>query len=126
MEVEEEEGGECAICLEHLDAASVAILKTCKHIFCQPCLQQNRTDLCPLCRGQYTEDDIVSKNEVEEAVSNEAIKTDQSLCSRKQAAKYALSLGRSPKIEALLDAVSFECVCPGSTKVFETDRPDET
>lgn len=107
----EEKGSECAICLEELDSDSVAILKECKHIFCRPCLQQNRTDLCPLCRGQYTEDDILTKNEVEESVqaSNQKTKSVVSLDSRKHAAKYAVTLGRSPKMQALLDEVSLCC-----------------
>jgi SWI/SNF-related matrix-associated actin-dependent regulator of chromatin subfamily A3 len=106
---EETEGESCAICLESFDELDVQILKECKHVFCSPCLEQNRSNQCPLCRTAYTPDDLLTRKDVEDSLranaQKESGKGGSSLSCRKQEVQYAMSLGRSPKIQALLDEV---------------------
>jgi SWI/SNF-related matrix-associated actin-dependent regulator of chromatin subfamily A3 len=96
---QQEELQECAVCFEAMEEESAVILRTCKHIFCQPCLNQVHNCLCPFCRVPYTEDDMVNKADAQKAASE-----------KKRAIKVKSSggkggIGRSPKIQAMLDAI---------------------
>jgi Ring finger domain len=105
----DEEGETCVICFESFESLDMTILKECRHVFCAGCLQQNRSDLCPLCRTPYIADDLLTKKEVEDSLAVNAKKGpgkgSSSLSSRKLGAQHAMSIGRSPKIQALLDEV---------------------
>lgn len=59
-ELEEEETAECAVCLNPLEEDSVLILRECKHIFCEPCLNQIRNQVCPMCRGTFPHPNLSS------------------------------------------------------------------
>ena len=61
LETQENELEQCAICFEGLDAEAAVILRNCKHIFCEPCLNQVRSQCCPLCHLSYTPDDMIKK-----------------------------------------------------------------
>jgi SWI/SNF-related matrix-associated actin-dependent regulator of chromatin subfamily A3 len=61
---------ECAVCFEPLEEESAVVLRTCKHIFCAPCLNNIRNSCCPMCRVSYTPDDMVQKAAVQKAVQN--------------------------------------------------------
>jgi SNF2-related domain/Ring finger domain len=104
-----DEGETCVICFESFETLDITILKECRHVFCAGCLEQNQSDRCPLCRTPYIPDDLLTKKDVEDSLAVNAKKEPgkgfPSLSSRKLEAQYAMSLGRSPKIQALLDEV---------------------
>jgi SNF2 family DNA or RNA helicase len=96
---EQEELQECAVCFGEMEEESAVILRTCKHIFCQPCLNQVHNCLCPFCRVPYTEDDMVKKADAQKAASEKK----RAIRVKSDGAKGGL--GRSPKIQAMLDAI---------------------
>jgi hypothetical protein len=90
---------ECAVCFNEMEEESAVILRTCKHIFCQPCLNQVHNCLCPFCRVPYTEDDMVNKAEAQKAVGAKK----RAITVKSTGGKGGT--GRSPKIQAMLDAI---------------------
>jgi hypothetical protein len=96
---QQEELQECAVCFEAMEEESAVILRTCKHIFCQPCLNQVHNCLCPFCRVPYTEDDMVKKADAQKAASEKkrVIKVKSNVGKG--------GIGRAPKIQAMLDAI---------------------
>jgi SNF2 family DNA or RNA helicase len=90
---------ECAACFNEMELESAVTLRTCKHIFCQPCLNQVRNCLCPCCRVPYTEDDMVNKVEAHKAVGAKR----RAITGKSTGGKGGT--GRSPKIQAMLDAI---------------------
>jgi SNF2 family DNA or RNA helicase len=57
---QQEELQECAVCMNEMEEESAIILRSCKHIFCQPCLNQVRNCLCPFCRVPVSNSSILS------------------------------------------------------------------
>lgn len=57
----EEDPTECAICLESLEPESARIIRGCMHCFCEACLHNllSSDTRCPLCRGEFSEKDVV-------------------------------------------------------------------
>lgn len=104
---DDEPKDECAVCLEVLQDESVSILRGCKHVFCEPCLQAITNQVCPLCRNPYSPDDIITKGQVEAAAEQaKAGPADKkSLKGRKKIVKNAIGIGRAPKVQALIDQV---------------------
>jgi SWI/SNF-related matrix-associated actin-dependent regulator of chromatin subfamily A3 len=98
LEKDTEELEECTICMEELDSESTVILRTCKHIFCQPCLQKIRPQLCPVCRCDYNEDDMVTKRVAQAVAKEDSTKAEKD-------AKAACKLNRPPKIAALFEKI---------------------
>lgn len=97
----EDEMPECAVCFDEMNINECRILKTCKHIFCQKCIQRvmgtsvNRN--CPLCRTPFQALDLVQKAMAENRVkSNVKISSDTSCDSTNNT---------PPKVVALLDAI---------------------
>jgi SWI/SNF-related matrix-associated actin-dependent regulator of chromatin subfamily A3 len=129
---QQEELQECAVCFNEMEEESAVILRTCKHILCQPCLNQIHNCLCPFCRVPYTEDDMVKKADAQKAARE-----------KKRAIKVKSNggkggIGRSPKIQAMFDAIDemapdekgvifsqwtyvLMCVCPlVYTRIYRT------
>jgi SWI/SNF-related matrix-associated actin-dependent regulator of chromatin subfamily A3 len=94
---------ECAICLEEMERAKAVILKTCQHVFCNPCMDKvltmNSGSKCPLCRKTFQKSDMIC-----EAIAQEAAMTKLEDPSPKACLKDE-SIGPSPKILALLEAI---------------------
>lgn len=85
---------ECAVCMNELEEENAAILRDCKHIFCEPCLNQIQNSKCPMCRAPYTSDDVVKKKTAEQAATT------------KVSPEFNLAQhGRSPKIQAMLNLI---------------------
>ncbi len=63
-EVNKENHGECAICMEALDSSKNFAKTNCKHSFCLSCLMQSlkTNNTCPLCRTNIVNEK--PKNEV--------------------------------------------------------------
>ena len=101
---------ECAVCLMAMEESQCMILRTCTHVFCEPCISrvistsQNRST-CPLCRQTFQKNDLVNKK-----LATIAAESEEKL----PAATVPVegNVGHSPKILALLDAI-------------RTMRPDE-
>jgi SWI/SNF-related matrix-associated actin-dependent regulator of chromatin subfamily A3 len=88
---------ECAVCMSEMNESDAKILRTCQHIFCGACLQHITNQLCPLCRAPYSREDMVDKKTAEKATKNPAAPLN---------AKKEIQIhGRSPKIQAVLDAI---------------------
>ncbi|CAM9404773.1 unnamed protein product [Pylaiella littoralis] len=86
--LEQDEGAECAVCLELVDAADARVLRGCGHGFCSKCLSVmvkvgppsigggggggsgSSTNKCPLCRVGFTQADVVGGAELEQAGGN--------------------------------------------------------
>lgn len=83
---------ECAICLDALHNQGSVVLKQCGHVFCQECLGRvcSTNSLCPLCRGQFMQTDMVAYTTALEAAGK---KTDEQLADN--------DFGPSPKLKAL-------------------------
>jgi len=96
FEAPEDQLEQCAICLEGLDVDAAVILRNCKHIFCEPCLNQVRSQCCPLCRLSYTPDDMIKKKTAEKAAEKDG---------KKKGKSENAKMERSPKIQAMLDAM---------------------
>jgi hypothetical protein len=96
---QQEELQECAVCMNEMEEESAVILRTCKHIFCQPCLNQVHNCLCPFCRVPYTEEDFVKKADAQKAASQKK----RAITGKSNGGKGGI--GRSPKIQAMLDAI---------------------
>lgn len=94
---------ECSACRSELEEESTMILRECKHAFCQPCLNNIQNQICPICRVPYGPDDIISKNTCVKGAA--AVETKQSAKAISKAAITALKIGRSPKIQALVDLI---------------------
>jgi hypothetical protein len=97
---EQEELQECAVCFGEMEEDSAIILRTCKHIFCQPCLNQVHNCLCPFCRVPYTEDDMVKKADAQKAAS------EKKRAIRVKSDRAKGGMGRSPKIQAMVEAIA--------------------
>ena len=88
---------ECAVCFGELQENEAVILRKCKHIFCEPCLRQITNSICPMCRQDYTEEDMVKKQAAKNATEKEKEKISAKVVVKKH--------GRSPKIQAMLDLI---------------------
>jgi SNF2 family DNA or RNA helicase len=96
---EENDLPECAVCLTEMEESQCMILRTCSHLFCEPCISRVQTShgsVCPLCRQAFGQNDLVNKSTAASAASQECpatISVDEE------------SIGDSPKILALLDCI---------------------
>ena len=88
---------ECVVCMNELSESDAKVLRTCRHVFCQSCLNQISNHLCPLCRVPYTSDDMVDMQTAAEAAKKEKVPFD----AKKELKKH----GRSPKFQAILDMI---------------------
>lgn len=84
---------ECAVCLDEMEEDNAVILRSCKHIFCGPCLSKIENSICPMCRQEYTPDDMIQKREAKAATT---------VFSAKDSLEKH---GRSPKIQALFNHI---------------------
>lgn len=92
---------ECAVCLNEMEESAAIILKTCSHVFCEPCVSKVATEcrgLCPLCRQKFEPADMVKKS----AASAAATAIDEG---HKPLSQCMDDLGPSPKLEALVQAI---------------------
>lgn len=66
-ELEKESFGDCAICMEKLDAGKNFARTNCQHAFCLTCLMRALKDnnTCPLCRQNIEEENPKKKNPLE-------------------------------------------------------------
>jgi SNF2 family DNA or RNA helicase len=102
--IEEDEETECAICFEPLDPENAVILRKCKHVLCQECIDNVEGQICPFCRTRYTESDKIEMKDAKKALKLE----DQKGKDTNPAEKYRLDsddLGRSPKMQAMINAI---------------------
>jgi SWI/SNF-related matrix-associated actin-dependent regulator of chromatin subfamily A3 len=97
----EDELEECAICLCEMEEESTVILRNCKHIFCQACINKVQNYCCPLCRISYTEEDMIKKSAAQTAAAGENKKP----AAVKLQGGGGTQTGRPPKIQAMLDAI---------------------
>ena len=79
---------ECKACEEILQPQQVSIINTCSHVFCAPCLNKVKDNLCPTCKTTFCAEDIVSKE-----------KADQFVIAKKNKASSV----RSPKVQAMIN-----------------------
>ncbi|KAL3910186.1 MAG: hypothetical protein SGILL_007793, partial [Bacillariaceae sp.] len=99
---------ECAICLEEMERSDAVILKTCQHVFCNPCMDKfllmnssnSRGSNCPLCRQPFQKSDMVRESVAHEAATSKIEDLKKPAVSLKDE-----TIGSSPKIHALLEAV---------------------
>lgn len=97
---EEVEAMECAVCLNEMDESAAVILRSCSHVFCEPCLSKVSAScrgLCPLCRQKFEPSDMVKKTTAAAAIN---VELSQPLSQSMD------ELGPSPKLEALGQAIS--------------------
>lgn len=99
---ESEQLHECVVCRNELEEESTMILRECKHIFCEACLNSIQNQVCPMCRVPYGPDDMISKKTAE-ASAKPAAKSEVKNATRD--VKNSSKLGRSPKVQALLDEI---------------------
>ena len=96
---------ECAVCFNGMQEEDAVVLRECKHVFCQPCLNQITNCRCPMCRTEYTPDDMIQKQAAKEAIENVPFNV-----------KDALQYGRSPKVCSKIAcqfvATQFVCLSP--------------
>lgn len=94
---------ECAVCFEEVAENAAVILRTCSHVFCEPCLTRVSTQcrgLCPFCRQAYAPKDMIKQ-------SVAAAATQQDGEEKKNPVSQTMDdLGPSPKLEALLQAIA--------------------
>jgi len=86
---------ECTVCFGELEEDQAVILRHCKHVFCVTCLNAITNHLCPMCRKEYTEEDMIKKQKATEATQKEQL----------DAKVVVTKHGRSPKIQAMLDMI---------------------
>jgi SNF2 family DNA or RNA helicase len=92
---------ECVVCMDQLNEEDAVILRDCKHIFCSTCLNQIQNHCCPMCRKEYTPDDMIKKKDAQQAA-----KIDKKPAAKKSVFGTKMSkLGRAPKIQAMLNAI---------------------
>lgn len=56
---------ECAVCLLEMEESQCVILKTCSHVYCETCIStiaSMATSKCPLCRVDFSRQDMVTKS----------------------------------------------------------------
>lgn len=93
---------ECAVCLESIKETKAIILRMCRHVYCQDCmnrmLSSNTTtsQFCPLCRSPFVPSDVTRYAMLHSTVSSLPIK---------QPAPTKTPPTHSPKILALLSAI---------------------
>eukprot|EP00903_Cladosiphon_okamuranus_P011919 g11195.t1 len=82
--LEQDEGAECAVCLELVEPTDARVLRGCGHGFCSKCLGamvkagppveggggSGCKNKCPLCRIEFSEADVVGGAELEKAGGN--------------------------------------------------------
>jgi SWI/SNF-related matrix-associated actin-dependent regulator of chromatin subfamily A3 len=54
---------DCCVCMDPLSQSTVRILRSCRHSFCGDCIDQliaRQSLTCPLCRGAFTAQDVIS------------------------------------------------------------------
>ena len=99
--VNAEEAEECAVCLSTPAESALRVLRTCKHTFCNDCLirhmntcsSNNVARRCPLCRGEFSEMDVLGFDDVRPAGAAE------------EEAEAAAGRPPPPKVKALLDGL---------------------
>jgi SNF2 family DNA or RNA helicase len=94
---------ECAICSDQMDEENAVVLTRCKHVFCQTCVNQVANHLCPLCHMEYSESDKIGMKDAKKSLEKKAAKPPEKR--QMTAGDYNEVLGRSPKIQAMLNAV---------------------
>ena len=69
-----EDHNECVICLEDLAYESVRMIRSCQHCFCMVCLQtlmgSSTSSRCPLCRADFTSNNITTPAAMVEAAES--------------------------------------------------------
>eukprot|EP00978_Attheya_sp_CCMP212_P013372 scaffold33647_cov49-Attheya_sp.AAC.2 len=96
-----DEAPECAVCLLEMEESDAVILRSCSHVFCELCIARVMAmpghTTCPLCRSEFSKADMVKKVTAATAASATPMK-EVSITSD--------DVGSSPKIDALLQAMS--------------------
>ena len=101
--LEDESVPECAVCLMEMNQSDCRILRACAHIFCTDCstkLLEMSDVKCPLCRVPFTNRDMIEKEKVAIAATQDSDEASNNVSG------YKSGLGRSPKILALLEALN--------------------
>ena len=96
---DEAEPAECAVCLDEMEEGEAVILKTCAHVFCEPCVSKISAEccgFCPLCRKSFAPTDMVKKGMASAAASADSASI----------VRRTNDLGPSPKLQALLQAIA--------------------
>jgi len=91
---------ECGVCLEDVGENLAVVLRTCSHVFCEPCVTRVADQcrgLCPLCRHPYAVQDMIKQSAAAAATQQEEKVVPMSQCMD--------DLGPSPKLEAMLQAI---------------------
>jgi SNF2 family DNA or RNA helicase len=97
---------ECAICFDQLDDENAVILKKCKHVFCYACLDRVMNQLCPFCRVEYSEGDKIEIKDAKQAIDKPNERAKKAARSSEDIRIDSDGLGRSPKIQAMLNAIN--------------------
>lgn len=101
---------DCCICMEELGEETSRILKKCKHVLCETCVEAllgKPPCSCPLCRAAFTRQDVLDAFSVREAAGEnerkDAAATGADRSSEDDSATSALP---PPKIAALVEGLS--------------------
>jgi SWI/SNF-related matrix-associated actin-dependent regulator of chromatin subfamily A3 len=98
--LEAEDAYECAVCLCEIEESAAVILRTCSHVYCEPCLSRVATGghgKCPLCRHDFEAADMIKKTTAAAAVQTSA--------AEKTGAEIQ-ELGVAPKVLAMMEALT--------------------
>jgi SNF2 family DNA or RNA helicase len=97
------EAVECAICLNEMEETDAVVLRSCSHVFCEPCISKVSEQchgLCPFCRQPFKPHDMIKKSAAAAAVLADG-------ATQKRPLSESLDhLGPSPKLQALGQAIS--------------------
>jgi SWI/SNF-related matrix-associated actin-dependent regulator of chromatin subfamily A3 len=88
------------VCCEELEEGNAVVLRSCKHVFCEECLDQISNQLCPFCRAPYGASDMIKKSVAQEATKKER---GQPKKKKEVAGRHGSEI--APKVQALLDAM---------------------
>jgi SNF2 family DNA or RNA helicase len=96
---------ECSICFDQLDKDNAVILKKCKHIFCYACLDQVVNQLCPFCRVEYEDEDMIEMKDAKQVVDSTSEQPKKKARQTMEDGVEADGFGRSAKVQAMFDAI---------------------
>ncbi|CAN0019727.1 unnamed protein product [Laminaria digitata] len=117
--LEQEEGAECAVCLEPVGEADVRVLRGCGHGFCHKCLGAmcagagggggGGDSKCPLCRTNFRLSDVIGGAELETAGGSKQEKKEEEEKGEVGGGKeMGMGMGMGtppPKVAALLQSL---------------------
>ncbi|CAM9189972.1 unnamed protein product [Ascophyllum nodosum] len=109
----QDEGAECAVCLEPVEEGDCRVIRGCGHGFCSRCLgamcdaaagsgERGGRNKCPLCRSPFTSADVVGGTELE-AARKDATKEDSGAAAGVTNSEKRMKI--PPKVAALLQSL---------------------